>query len=270
MVFVNPQMTDESLAKTYEDRGDPEGLIAFYARVTTPTKLAEFDRILEQIELMLPGKGRILDFGCGPAYFVERAAGRGWESHGVELGPWAQQAAERRGVRNFHLGTLAGQGFPDGWFDVVCAEQVIEHLPNPRADLAEICRVLRPDGILYANVPNYRCLSILLGCDDFELNLPMAHLNYFTPRTFRRLIEPCGFRVLRTSSFGGLKLENLVGRRTSSPEARAHRGEPQVASSNSPAPKPPLAKRWVHPVVRKVLYQWAKVGMSLEIFARKQ
>jgi SAM-dependent methyltransferase len=272
MVFVNPQEPPRKLLSGYEERGDTEGLIHWYTLITDAAKLGEFDEILGHIEAVLPGRGRLLDFGCGPGYFMERAAQRGWEAHGVELGSWAEEATRRRNVANFHRGALADQRFPDGWFDVVCAQQVLEHLATPRCELAQICRVLRPGGLFYANVPNYRCLSILLGRDDFELNWPMDHVNYFTPRSLRRLVTSCGFRVLRTSTFGGLKWENIIGRPTDSAESRARRGElPQVpaATWRVEAPRPSLAKRVFKPVVKKLLYQWAKVGMNLEIYARK-
>jgi SAM-dependent methyltransferase len=274
MVFVNPQLPAPDLTQEYQERGDPEGLIAWYERVTTPAKLHEFDQILEGIEKVVPARGRLLDFGCGPAYFIEHAGGRGWEAHGVELGAWAEEAARRRNVSHFHRGLLARQHFPDGWFDVVCAQQVLEHLPDPARDLAEIRRVLRPGGVFYVNVPNYRCLSILLGRDDFELNWPMEHVNYFQPRTLRRLLERCGFEVCRISTFGGIKWENILGRPTQSDEARARRGEPvspgpPTRAATSRPPRPSLVKRLLLPVVRTCLYRWAGVGINLEASARK-
>lgn len=273
LVFANPQTPPDELINEYEDRGSPEGVIAFYERVTTPTRLAEYDRILADIT-SLGGRGRLLDFGCGPGYFVSRAEAQGWEAHGVEVGTWAEEMARRLGLKHFHRGMLADQNFPDGFFDVVCANQVLEHLPTPRNELAEIRRILRPGGLFCANVPNYHCLSILLGCDDFELNFPMAHVNYFTPTTLAKLLTKCGFEVLRTTTSGGLKWENLLGRRTISEEARAHRGEPVVESGQSrpsdrATPRPPLLKRVMMPFVKKVCYQWAKLGMTLEIFTRR-
>lgn len=273
LVYANPQTPPGELLDDYEGRGGGGGLIAFYERVTTPTRLAEYDRILTDVA-NLGGCGRLLDFGCGPGYFTARAEAQGWEAHGVEVGAWAEEMARRLGLKNFHRGVLANQGFPDGFFDVVYASQVLEHLPSPRNELSEIRRVLRPGGLFYASVPNYRCLSILLGRDDFELNFPMAHVNYFTPATLAKLLKKNGFAVLRTTTSGGLKWENLVGRRTISEEARAHRGEPAVTASvpsgaAQVSTRLPVMKRMVFPFVKKVCYEWAKVGMTLEVFTRK-
>jgi SAM-dependent methyltransferase len=43
--------------------------------------------------------------------------------------------------------------FPDDTFDAVCAEQMLEHVPNPKAVAAEMLRVTKPGGHIYAAVP---------------------------------------------------------------------------------------------------------------------
>jgi SAM-dependent methyltransferase len=266
LVFANPQFTAEHLREGYEVREDGDGIQAFYERVTTPARLAEYDRILADLLELLPSRGRLLDLGCGAGRFADAAAKQGWEAHGVEVGFWAEKAAAGRPI-HFHRGSLADQRFGDGFFDVVCANQVLEHMPHPRGELAEIRRVLRPGGLFYANVPNYRCLSIVLGKDDFELNFPMAHVNYFTPRSLAKLLDVSGFDVLRTSTYGGLKWENLWGRPVVSPEACATRGEPLVNDSSRDTRS--FWKSMLYPLVDLMLYRCAQVGMSLEVFARK-
>ncbi len=282
MVFANPRYSDEVLLGGYDNKGEhaddihsTDDLVAYYAHLTTGEVLMGLDRILADIESLTP-KGRLLDFGCGAGYFMERAAKRGWEAHGVEVGSWAQEAARQRGVANLHQGLLADQQFPDGHFDVVVSSQVLEHLAHPLEDLAEMSRVLKPGGLLYSNVPNYKCLSIVLGRDDFESNHPMGHLNYFTPDTLSALLERAGFTTIRTASYGGLKWENLLGRRAVRPHHRQN--QPTATGSanteSTQTAEPVVAqrsglKKLVFPAVESLLYRRAQVGMELEIFARK-
>jgi SAM-dependent methyltransferase len=275
MVFANPQYTQEKMRHLYHDR-DTDHLIKLYAQSATSAVLADIDRLLDDVEAALPGRGRILDFGCGPGYFFERAGQRGWDAHGIDFGSWVEKASLARGLRNIHVGALSDQGFADGFFDTVCANQVLEHMAAPKDDLKEIRRTIRHGGLFYASVPNYRCLSILFGRDDFELNEPPQHVNYFTPKSLCRLLEDCGFEILRTSTYGGLKWENLLGRRISSDIAEAYRGGasgPDAVSGNGAIIGPartPLIKRMLHPAVKTFFYRLAKVGMCLEVFARRR
>ena len=274
MVFVNPQYRREELERLYQYEEDADKLIDLYARSITPTVVKDLDWLLDKIEKCLPGKGRLLDVGCGPGYFVERAAQRGWDAYGVDFGSWVKKAAAARSVANIFIGSVKEQNFPDGFFDVVSASQVFEHLPAPTKDLEGIRQIIRSGGIFYANVPNYRCLSILLGRDDFELNDPPQHINYFTPASLRTLVERTGFQVLQTSTYGGVKWENLIGRPIRSEIADAYRaGGPEAAGRKKSSYSVPVqvsdVKRLVFPAVKTVLYEWAKVGMCVEVFARR-
>lgn len=44
--------------------------------------------------------------------------------------------------------------FPDGHFDTIVSREGIEHLVTPFAFLAELCRVLKPGGVLFLTTPN--------------------------------------------------------------------------------------------------------------------
>ncbi len=271
MVFVNPQYTEEKLGEIYSVKEDPMKFVDLYARIHTPDVLAEYDRALDRIEALVPAKGRLLDFACAAGYFHETAIRRGWEGHGVDLGQWTKLAADRRGLPNLHVGLLKDMGFPEGHFDVVNATEVLEHLPRPKDDLAEIRRVLRADGILHVTVPNYQCLAILVRRNLFSLNAPPQHINYFTPKTLTLLLEQSGFQVLQLSSGGGLNWENIIGREIESDILDAYRPD---AEGEAPPPEqaprsPSLLKKLVYPAYQRLFNEWAKVGIVLQAFARR-
>jgi 2-polyprenyl-3-methyl-5-hydroxy-6-metoxy-1,4-benzoquinol methylase len=276
MVFVNPRMTESDVGEQYAHTNHDE-LIALYARINNANRLAQYDEKIQLIESHLPGKGRILDFACAAGYFYERAIACGWDGHGAELGEWCAEAARRRGLPNMHIGWLRDLQFPDGHFDVVNASQVFEHLPDPKADLAELMRIIRPGGLLVADVPNYHTIPIKLNRDDFLLNTPPQHINYFTPKTLRRLLESSQFRVERVYTLAGLKLENVLGKRTVSETADAYFKKDDGTSSKSSGPstsqRPGMMSRVKSLVrsafVKPVLYDGWKVGMLLAAIARK-
>ena len=275
MVYVSPQLSEAELEKLYTTKKDPEAIVALYSRLATRAVLSGYDARLEYLEEKLgKRKGRLLDFACAAAYFTERAAAKGWEAHGVDIGKWVEIAAAQRGVRNIHVGDLRAIGFPGGYFDVVYAAQVLEHLRDPRSVLTELRRILSPRGILYVDVPNFRTLPIMLHRDDFYLNDPPQHINYFTPYTLRRLLTQSGFHIVDMSSGGGLKWENLLGRPIISELADAYRPSQNEGADSkkskefecSEVSKRSLVSRWV----RAVCYQRMKIGMNLYAVCRQQ
>jgi len=192
------------------------------------------------------------------------------------LGEWTREAAEARGLKNMHIGSLRDLAFPDGYFDVVHAAQVFEHLSNPKDDLAEISRILRPGGLLYIDVPNYRTLPIWLGKDDFVLNTPPQHVNYFTPGTLADLLRSAQYESVQITSSGGLKWENLLGRSITSEIVDAYKPANETPATAIPTPVSPLArgkrilKKAIHAtIVKPMFYKGLKVGMTLEALARR-
>ena len=98
---------------------------------------------------------RLLDVGCGPGSitrgFAERLAPG--QVVGIDLSREALDGARRdaaeRGLTNlqYEEASVYQLRFPDGWFDVVYAHQVLQHLRERDAALREMLRVLRPGGL---------------------------------------------------------------------------------------------------------------------------
>jgi len=103
------------------------------------------------------GGGRWLDLGCAYGYLVAEAAAGGFRASGLDvsayaLGRAAAAAPPARG--RLARGRAEALPFADGTFDVVSAFDVLEHLLDPDAVLAEAWRVLRPGGVLVGATPD--------------------------------------------------------------------------------------------------------------------
>jgi SAM-dependent methyltransferase len=58
------------------------------------------------------------------------------------------------GYPNVHVVTTVDRlPFPDGYFDLVVCQAVLEHVPNPDLAVKEMIRILKPEGELYAEIP---------------------------------------------------------------------------------------------------------------------
>ena len=99
---------------------------------------------------------RVLDFGCGPGTIsvgLAKAVAPG-EMHGVDMEEsqidLARSVAKANGQDNaiFHVGDVVDLPFEEGFFDVAHCHNVLMHVPDTAAVLAEVKRVLKPGGTI--------------------------------------------------------------------------------------------------------------------------
>lgn len=116
---------------------------------------------------LAPGM-RILDVGCGPATItldLAQLIGPDGDVIGLEVAPDVLDVARanqaERGLTNvtFVEGTVYALDYPDGAFDVTHAHQVLQHLSDPRAALAEMQRVTRPGGLVAVRDADYHAMT---------------------------------------------------------------------------------------------------------------
>jgi SAM-dependent methyltransferase len=206
MVFVNPQPTAEALIAGYNDQGGADNVIGgpgnkleFYRQWFSERDQQRWRDHLRCMAEFAGGRGRLLEYGCGPAFVGQLAADDGWQVEAIDVGEWIRGLAPER-TFPLHVGTLREQDWQDGRFDAVYAQDVLEHLQNPLDELEELARLLRPGGVLYFHVPNYASLTIRLGVSRFAYNEPLGHLNYFTPLTLSRILQKVGFTRIKYHS----------------------------------------------------------------------
>ena len=119
----------------------------------------------EALAAQLPKQGRILEVGCGTGGLLVAAARAGLAVVGVDVASrWLVAARRRLTDHGLSVPLLAASAdrlpWPDGHFDTIVADSVLEHLDDPAQALREWSRVLRPGGCLLVWSPNRFTLSI--------------------------------------------------------------------------------------------------------------
>ncbi|HLH73510.1 MAG TPA: class I SAM-dependent methyltransferase, partial [Chloroflexota bacterium] len=98
---------------------------------------------------------RLLDVSCGVARLVEFAWHRGVRSVGIDLATQAIAVARQAGVcGELLVGNAESLPFADASFDRVVNLGSLEHYERPQCAIAEMARVLRPDGRAVILLPN--------------------------------------------------------------------------------------------------------------------
>lgn len=153
----------------------------------------------------------LLDIGSGNGDISEFFAGSN-RVHSVDI----QDQRRAPGAATFSLVTTERLPFDDASFDVVLSHHVIEHVPDQRLHLAEIHRVLRPNGTAYLATPN-RSSPIMEGHVDNHLVMRWREMKpFFTEAGFD--VSEYGWRVVcRPDAFYA---EQRFGRFLPAPLAR--------------------------------------------------
>src|SRR5437016_2216443 len=96
----------------------------------------------------------VLDVGCGSGTLLGLLKHRGFRVTGLDFSAEAAAIAKAEKGVDVAVGSLEEAHFPAESFDVVTLFHVMEHVTNPRLVLAEVSRVLKPNGVAILQVPN--------------------------------------------------------------------------------------------------------------------
>lgn len=110
-----------------------------------------------------PG-ARVLDVGCGVGQVVRRLAEAGFAAYGVEV---SEPNVARARAAGLNCTVYDGRHlpFPDRHFAATGALNVLEHVEEPEAFLAELVRVVAPGGRVVVSSPNF---FRILGWRDYH------------------------------------------------------------------------------------------------------
>jgi 2-polyprenyl-3-methyl-5-hydroxy-6-metoxy-1,4-benzoquinol methylase len=191
---------DAIYQKSYSDE-------VFNADFETPYRDVIYRTILRSLGRYLrPETPRtLLDVGASTGRFVYLASQAGWEAEGAETDKKAAAVAARRSGRPIH--TCRAQELAlDGRFGALTLNDVLEHIPQPSCVVASLRPLLAPGGVLAIKVPHgppQRWKESLRGWIHHDrekhrvgVMTNFTHVNHFTPRSMKRMLEGAGYRVL--------------------------------------------------------------------------
>lgn len=184
---------------------------------------------------------RLLDLGCGGGRHAFQAVRLG--ARVVALDAQADEVAQVRNTigamvdagevrRDDEAGVVQGNAlrlpFPDAAFDRVIAAEVLEHIPDDTAAMAELSRVLRPGGTMAVTVPRFGPEAINWALSREYHDVPGGHVRIYRRSTLLERLRGAGLRPLATHHAHALHspywwVRCLVGpRRDDHPVVRAY------------------------------------------------
>lgn len=149
---------------------------------------------IKLIKGFLTKKTRLLEIGCSAGMFLFHAKRYVREVMGIDYDAKAAHFASRKCSCRVFSVDIDDTGLKEQSFDIICMFQVLEHIKKPLAFLEKCKKYLKPEGIIYIEVPNLHDALVhaydLPNHHDFYFHL--AHLWYFTAKSLGALLKKAG------------------------------------------------------------------------------
>lgn len=154
----------------------------------------------------LPEKARILEVGCGTGHNLQMLEKFGTVD-GIEIDDAARAIAEKRLGRAIASSPLPElKGITRGYYDLVAALDVVEHVDDDKATIAALASCIKPGGKLLVTVPAHQWMW---SAHD-ELN---HHKRRYSKSGLRALIEQSPLQLDKLGYFNSLLFPLAVGAR---------------------------------------------------------
>lgn len=180
------------------------------------------ERNLHWLQTLLkycPPPAKTLELGCAHGSFVALMEQAGYSTSGVEMSPWVVNFAEKTFGIKVALGPVEETNFPDGELDAIVLMDVLEHLPDPVETMKRCLRLLKPNGFLLVQTPQFReevSYDELVSKNDrfLEMLIPDEHIYLFSTRSATELFKRLGapFICFEPAIFAHYDMFFAVGR----------------------------------------------------------
>lgn len=152
-------------------------------------------------------RGKVLDAGCGNGEFSILIKKLGFEAVGLDISEAALEKAKKRSpTTSFYSASLEDAlPFDDETFDAIWCTEVLEHLFDVHACLANFNRILHGEGILVLTVPFHGLLkNLIIALMGFEkhYNPSVSHIRFFTKRSLTDCLLRTGFDAVLWRGIG--------------------------------------------------------------------
>jgi len=192
---LNPFQSDSKLSSYYPDdyhsyNTESNFILKVLYRITY------FLRFRKYYSLLKPNKNRILDIGCADGKYFDYL-NKNINITGIEFNDQISQEGRIKG-RNIFTGTL--KDLPKGEkYDLVIMNNLIEHVNDPITLLQEALSFLEPEGCIFIETPNFRCLDFKIwGSYWGGLHTP-RHTFIFSEESFHYLKSKLNIKITQVN-----------------------------------------------------------------------
>ncbi|MFC1587369.1 class I SAM-dependent methyltransferase [Planctomycetota bacterium] len=166
----------------------------------------ELEDYLPVLYKYYPGRGLLLDVGCGTGEFLRLAQKDGWQVSGVEPAPNIVEILRGKFAVPVYQGFFEKVEIASESIDCLTMWDVIEHLYDPGSALKKVSELLKPGGIFVFKTPNERSLFKRLPLFLYKMTGGLfnsllkfvyydPHYYSYSVRCCRKMLARYGFEI---------------------------------------------------------------------------
>jgi len=183
-------MGDEYLSTGFTDVDSAQDLDAYFDCLTLLDSLAYYQEYkIKSYELLQLSQGmKVLDAGCGlgdDAFRIAKLVLPGGKVIGLDASiAMIEKARSHKLAKQlpvqFQVGDVKALPFSDNSFARCRIDRVLQHIPQPQKAIAELVRVLEPDGLLLAYDNDWGTFSVTSSTVDITRTIENLWCDSFT------------------------------------------------------------------------------------------
>ena len=194
--LVFSEMIPNLIDDLYSDKKYLENTLKSYDKNSNFRK-KRFGNERVQILQKYKKSGKLLDIGCGVAWFLE-VANKFYNAEGIEVSDDIREYV----LKNKNIRTYKYFNDTKNMYDVITAFDLLEHVKSPLEILKQIRNRLNPGGISLIFTPNVDSIGFEVLKEKNSLLCPPAHLYYFNKESMEKYSRKLGLEVINIWTMG--------------------------------------------------------------------
>lgn len=169
-------------------------------------RLAAFQNKLKRTDDML-------EVGCGYGFFIKYMEMHGYSIQGIEISDIRREyGTTNLGCKIFNV-NLINEDLPKSFYekyDVIFLLHVLEHISEPEEFLKKIRKMLKKDGLLIIEVPNFDDHMLNISETYYDFYFQRAHITYFNKESLEKLLKTSGWLIYEFKGIQRYDLYNAL------------------------------------------------------------
>ena len=213
-LYCSPRPKDNLLTIFYNDWDSPRMWTELLLKSDKERKFLQHQPRVEKLVSLIQNNhtksgGVAVDLGAGAGTFALCLKATSFFSDviALDLSEACVTVCKKAGL-NAHLKTI--NDMLDDSIDLICLNDLIEHLFDPYLFLIECHRTLRKDGYISIATPNGEGFDFKIMKDKTVNITPPEHIQYFNPDSLELILSRAGFHTIFLETPGKLDVQMVL------------------------------------------------------------